>query len=421
MGSTLTGSTVASTYQSLLKVSDNSSITSTLKTITDGSGVDSGLQLSTTDLNAAPSGGNFTVNTNKFTVAGSSGNTSVGGTLNSVGAFTVNTNKFSVLPASGNTTVAGTLSVAGAVSLSGGDLTTNNRIILNGNYGISQNASGASNLFVAPTTFNGLVTFTGGMQFQSAVNMTNNLTVAGVTTLNGNIVLGDAAGDTITITGTPTFAQTVTFNGIANFNGNVAIGSDASDTLTVNAVSTFVGNASFNGNTTIGSDATDTLTVNAAFNPATVTYDSSSDFVLIQDASDSNKIKKATVASVFGKKYTSAEYAIPTSGGSIVNNANILNDTHQLGGVPDIIQAFLVCQYAYDGFSVGDVITMDYAFSGTYSPPIQLIANSSNVIANMTTWNGEFDAYKANGVLTGVRVDLYPNRWKIKVVAIKFG
>lgn len=418
MGSPLTGNTVSSTYTALLKTSDTSAVTTTLKTISDGSGNDSALQLSTTAVNTT---GNFSVATDKLTVASATGNTAAAGTLACVGNFAVNTNKFSVLAASGNTTVAGTLSVAGAVSLSGGDLTTNNRIILNGNYGISQNAAAASNLFVAPTTFNGLATFTGGMQFQSAVNMTDDLTVAGVTTLNGNVVLGNAAGDSITVTGTPTFAQTATFNGIANFNGNVALGSDASDALTVNAVSTFVGNASFNGNTTIGSDATDTLTVNAAFNPATVTYDPA-DFVLIQDASDSNKIKKATVASVFGKKYTSAEYAIPTSEGSIVNNANILNDTHQLGGVPDIIQAFLVCQYAYDGFSVGDVITMDYAFSGTYSPPIQLIANSSNVIANMTTWNGLFDAFKANGnLIGGVRVDSYPDRWKIKVVAIKFG
>ena len=115
MGSTLTGSTVASTYQSLLKVSDNSSLTSTLKTVTDGSGVEGGLQLSTTDLNAAPSGGNFTVNTNKFTVAGSSGNTLVAGTLNSAGTFTVNTNKFTVLASSGNSTIAGTLTVNGNV------------------------------------------------------------------------------------------------------------------------------------------------------------------------------------------------------------------------------------------------------------------------------------------------------------------
>ena len=401
----------------MLKVSDNSSITSTLKTITDGSGVDSGLQLSTTDLNAAPSGGNFTVNTNKFTVAGSSGNTSVGGTLNSVGAFTVNTNKFSVLPASGNTTVAGTLTVTGAVSLNN-DLTTNNRIVLNGNYGISQNAAAASNLFVAPTTFNGLVTFTGGMQFQSSVNMTNNLTVAGVTTLNGNIVLGDAAGDTITITGTPTFAQTVTFNGIANFNGNVALGSDTSDTLTVNAVSTFVGNASFNGNTTIGSDATDTLTVNASFNPATVTYDPA-DFVLIQDASDSNKIKKATVSSVFGKRYKSAEFSIPGTGPTF-NYDLILDEAHGLGGSPDVVQAFLVCKTSGGGFTAGDIVPVDGVFSGSYSPAFGVSASSSNITIYRRTFNGQMSLYQKNNTGNEVRVDLNLSDWKVVATAIRF-
>lgn len=278
MGSTLTGNTVASTYAGLLKTSDTAAITSTLKTVSDGNGNDTALQVSSAAVNTT---GDFTVATNKLSVASSTGNTNVAGNL------TVNGNKVTVLGATGNTSIAGTLSVSGNVSLNS-DLTTNNRIVLNGNYGISQNASGASNLFTAPTTFNGIATFTGGMQFQSAVNMTNNLTVAGVTTLNGNVVLGDAAGDSITVTGTPTFAQTATFNGIANFNDSVALGSDTSDTVTVNA------NALFLGNTTIGSDATDTLTVNAAFNPSTVTYDTA-DFFLIQDTSDSNKIKKVAV------------------------------------------------------------------------------------------------------------------------------
>ena len=284
MGSTLTGNTVASTYTGLLKTGDTGALTTTLKTISDGSGNDSALQVSTTAVNTT---GDLSVATNKLTVASATGNTAV------LGNFAINTNKFSVLAASGNTTVAGTMSITGAVSLNT-DLTTNGRIVLNGNYGINQNVSGASNLFVAPTTFNGLVTFTGGMQFQSAVNMTSTLTVAGTTTLNGNVILGDAAGDTITVTGTPTFAQATTFNGSVVCNGNISLGSDASDLLTVNAVSAFNGNASFNGNTTIGSDASDTLTVNAAFNPATVTYDPAADSVLIQDASDSNKIKKAT-------------------------------------------------------------------------------------------------------------------------------
>ena len=324
MGSPLTGNTVSSTYTALLKTSDTSAVTTTLKTISDGSGNDSALQLSTTAVNTT---GNFSVATDKLTVASATGNTAAAGTLACAGNFAVNTNKFSVLAASGNTTVAGTLSVAGAVSLAN-DLSTNNRIILNGNYGISQNAAAASNLFVAPTTFNGLATFTGGMQFQSAVNMTDNLTVAGITTLNGNVVLGNAAGDSITVTGTPTFAQTATFNGIANFNGNVALGSDTSDTVTVNAV--------------VG---------------ATVkTTPANTDYVYIQDAAASNAFKKTLVSSLLSQvavtKKESGLLAVPAAMGSASYN-------HALGAAPTQFQAVFVCDQDDCGFIANDELAIE--------------------------------------------------------------
>lgn len=56
--------------------------------------------------------GNFSVNTNKFTVTASSGNTNVAGTLNSAGDFSVATNKFTVTASSGDAVLAGTLTSA---------------------------------------------------------------------------------------------------------------------------------------------------------------------------------------------------------------------------------------------------------------------------------------------------------------------
>lgn len=331
MGSPLTGSTVASTYTGLLKVTDTSAITSTLKAISDGAGNDSALSLATT---SADVNGNFSVATNKLTVASATGNTAVAGTLGCTGNFAVNTNKFSVLAASGNTTCAGTMSITGAVSLNT-DLTTNGRIVLNGNYGINQNAAGASNLFVAPTTFNGLATFTGGMQFQSAVTMTSDLTVGGTTTLNGNTVLGNAAGDTITVTGTPTFAETATFNGAVTCNGA----------------------ATLNGNTTLGSDAADTVTVNAVVAATTKTTPANTDYVYIQDAAASNAFKKTLVSSLVGVVPTVTKKE--SSSISVQAPGSTISYQHSLGSIPTLFQSFLVCETTDGGYDPGDEISMD--------------------------------------------------------------
>ena len=81
------------------------------------------------------------------------------GTVNSVGNFTVATNKFTVASGTGNTVVAGTLTSNGA-----GD-------------------------------------------FDSTLN------VDGAATFNGAVTLGNASGDAITITGTPTFTPSADFDG----------------------------------------------------------------------------------------------------------------------------------------------------------------------------------------------------------------
>lgn len=93
--------------------------------------------------------GGLTMDTNKFTVANGTGNTLIAGTLNVDGAvdidstldvlngatlrstlaltgnFDINTNKFNVVASSGNTTVAGTLGVTGNVTV--GSLTTSSQ------------------------------------------------------------------------------------------------------------------------------------------------------------------------------------------------------------------------------------------------------------------------------------------------------
>ena len=99
--------------------------------------------------------------------------------------------------------------------------------------------------------------------------LSGTLDVDGATTLNGNITLGNANTDTVTINGTSelngatTIDGATTITGEATINGNTTIGTANTDTLTVesgstfNATSEFKGNvtvqgkAAFNGNTTI--------------------------------------------------------------------------------------------------------------------------------------------------------------------------
>lgn len=65
MGTSLNGLTPATTYTGLLKFGDNSSITTSLKAISDGAGNDTMLELSTTALQVGGSTGMFWDNTNK--------------------------------------------------------------------------------------------------------------------------------------------------------------------------------------------------------------------------------------------------------------------------------------------------------------------------------------------------------------------
>jgi len=359
MGSTLTGSTVASTYTGLLKTSDTGAINSTLKTISDGSGNDSALQLSTTSVNIAAASGNFTIATDKLTVAGASGNTAVAGTLSATGNFAINTNKFTVAASSGNTACAGTLTSTGALNVASsasivGNVTTNGFVILNGAYGIQQNSAGGTNNFAGPCNFTNLATFSGGIAFNSNVTLANNLTVNGTTTLNS----------------------------VAALNGNITLGDSSADTLTVAATPTFNAPATFNGNVTIGSDATDTLSINAAFNPATETI-AAGDFVLIQDVSDSNKIKKVASSSVgttVTKKESSA-ISVPSPGSTASYN-------HNLSLIPTLFQAFLVCVNTDGGYDPGDEISLDCvsnlidefdAFE--FMPAFSVYCDSSNIYA----------------------------------------
>jgi len=256
MGTPLTGSSVASTYTGLLKNSDNSTVSATLKTISDGSGNDSALQISNAAVNAT---GDFSVATNKLTVASASGNTAVAGTLGVTGATSL-----SSLATSGAATIGGALNVTGATTLTG-------------------NLTVPGNLAVTGTS-----TLTGNTA------VTGTLGVTGASTLASVGVTGAATvGTTLGVTGATTLAS-------VGVTGAATVGT----TLGVTGNTTLTGDLAANGNTTLGNAGTDTLTLNSdnitTPNISTVTVDLAADKVLITDASDSSKVKVVT-ASSFGQ------------------------------------------------------------------------------------------------------------------------
>mgnify|MGYP002507773066 CR=1 FL=1 len=254
MGTPLTGSSVASTYTGLLKNSDNSTVGASLKAISDGSGNDSALQVSNAAVNTT---GDFSVATNKLTVASASGNTAVAGTLAVTGATNL-----SSLITSGAATIGGALNVTGATTLTG-------------------NLTVPGNLAVTGTS-----TLTG------ATAVTGTLGVAGASTLASVGVTGAATvGTTLGVTGVSTLASAVV-------TGAVTVGT----TLGVTGNATLAANLTVNGDTTLGSAPADLVSILSdqitVPNILSATIDLAADKVLITDANDSSKVKVVPASSL---------------------------------------------------------------------------------------------------------------------------
>jgi len=168
-----------------------------------------------------------------------------GDSVNSGGDFSVATNKFTVAAASGNTAVAGTLAVTGVATLTAqpilSSLTASKAVFTDASKGlVSNDVTGTGNVvmsnsptLVTPalgTPSSGVVTNltgTASININGTVGATTPSTGA-FTTLSstGNTTLGDASGDTITVNGTTTFVNANptlsagTANGVLYLNGS---------------------------------------------------------------------------------------------------------------------------------------------------------------------------------------------------------
>ena len=240
MGTPLTGSSVASTYTGLLKNTDNSTVGASLKAISDGSGNDSALQISNAAVNTT---GDFSVATNKLTVAAASGNTAVAGTLGVTGATSL-----SSLATSGAATIGGALNVTGATTLTG-------NLAVPGNLEVTGNFAVNTNKFTVAAA-SGDTVIAGTLGVTGAVTASGNLSTYGILGGNSLSILGNAG-----------------ITGDLNISGDTIIGNAGTDTLAIRS---------------------DNITVP---NLTTVTVDIATDKVLIKDATDS-KVRLITASSL---------------------------------------------------------------------------------------------------------------------------
>ena len=235
-----------------LSVDENATVSGTL-------GVTGVTTLSSLNVTGATGiDGNFDINTNKFTVASSTGNTAIAGTLAVTGAtgidgnFDINTNKFTVNATSGNTTVAGTLGVTGATTV-GGTLGVTGQITGNVTGNLTGDVTGNADTATAWQTSRTL-SLTGDVTGTvSGVDGTGNISIATTiqpnsvalgTDTTGNYVASLVAGTGVTLTNntgegaTPTVAigqavgttSNVTFNDVV-VSGNLTV---SGSTTTVN-------------------------------------------------------------------------------------------------------------------------------------------------------------------------------------------
>jgi hypothetical protein len=240
MATPLTGSSVASTYIGLLKTSDNASLTGSLRSISDGGGTDSALQLSTTAANIVGTL-NVTGATGLASSLAVSGLATIGSTLGVTGA----TNLSSTLTVTGATTLSSTLAVTGAANLSSTLAVTSNISTSAGNLSVFGNivqtnaaasSSFAGSLTASSVTFsstftcNGNASFFGNVSFANPLTINSTLNVTGATVISDNLTVTGSIGSSSSISG-----ASLSASGNLTVNGNTTIGNAAADLLTVNA------------------------------------------------------------------------------------------------------------------------------------------------------------------------------------------
>ena len=209
---------------------------------------------------------NFDINSGKFTVAASSGNTYAEGTLQVDGNVTLGN------AASDSHTVTGTVQFNQALTV--GER-ANIRNLKIGTDAANEIGTLAGNLILDST--GGTVNITDNADVDGNLNVDGNTQIDGTLTVDGNTTIGNAAGDAHSVTGTVTFNQPITSTDITA--DNIKIGVDSPAEISTTSGNLILDSAGgqvhitdnlevdgfllVEGNTTLGDASSDTLTVNA--------------------------------------------------------------------------------------------------------------------------------------------------------------
>jgi len=104
------------------------------------------------------------------------------------------------------------------------------------------------------------------------------------------------------------------------------------------------------------------------------------------------RLAQAIATAPLSKQYESSEQTI-TSGGA-------LTLAHGLGAAPKLVQAYLICKTAEDGYSIGDIVAVNNNLNSTNvaNGGQSLVLNATNVVVRFNNTSGAYNiAHKTFG------------------------
>jgi len=271
--------------------------------------------------------GNVTVNTNKFIIESTTGNTDIAGTVDISGNVAVNTDKFIIEATTGNTDIAGTVDISGNVAVNTDkfiiEATTGNTDIA-GTVDISGNVAVNTNKFnIDATTGNTGIAGQLDLSKNLVINVdkfivdhaTGNTDIAGTVDISGNVAVNSDKFMIEAATGNTDIAGTV------DISGNVAVNSDKFTVVSSTGNTGIAGTVDISGNVAVN---TDKFTVAASTGNTVV----AGTLTLAGNlAIDTDVLFVDVTSNKVGINDSTPEFELDVSGNIATNNAIMFNNS----------------------------------------------------------------------------------------------